>query len=438
MIPPAETFARAYEAALQALHGTSVQETGPGRIGELELQAKIFSGEFGLNWRGEDGESIEILHFGTWNREPGPDFCGARAVINGREVGGDIEIDGEARDWEAHGHSGNEAYDHVILHVIFRKGARRFFTRTSRNEMVPQICLGEPRALRAARTSALQGGLDESRAQRLIEAAAQFRLRRKTGNFQRAARLCGREDALFQALATGLGYKNNKIPFLLTAQRAGLERARGREGEALLFGLAGFLQAEFFDRGDEESRGYLRELWEAWWAIRGKESRLILPANAWKFAALRPANHPHRRMGALAGVAREFPRILRTLEAKSVDDFCTVLASLDHSYWCRHASLTQEPLAKETALIGGDRTLDLAINAFLPALGLPEAWERLKGLAGPTPSRKVLRATAWLVGAEKAGLIRSALQQQGLLQLHEDFLHHEPGLVWESFARSSG
>jgi len=438
MIPHSERFARAYESALAALHGTSVKEAGPERIGELELQAKIFGGEFGLNWKGEDGESIGIVHFGTWNREPGPDFCGARAVIDGREVCGDIEIDGDARDWEAHGHSGNEAYDHVILHVFFRKGARRFFTRTSGNKMVPQVCLGGSRTPRTVRNTSIRGGLDEARAVRLIEAAAQFRLRRKTGNFQRTVGLCGREDALFQAVATGLGYKNNKIPFLLTAQRAGLERARGGDGEALLFGLAGFLQAEFFDRGDEESRGYLRGLWETWWAIRGKESRLILPANAWKFAALRPTNHPHRRMGALAAVAREFPRIMRTLESGSVEEFFAVLASLDHPYWCRHASLTQEPLAKRTALIGADRMLDLAINAFLPALGLPGAWERLQSLSGPTPSRKVLCATAWLAGAENPGLARTALQQQGLLQLHADFLHHEPGLVWENFARSSG
>ncbi len=439
MTPRTATLEEVYENVRQGFRGSLLEESPrcSDHVGELELQAKIYGGEFGVNWRGEDGESIEILHFGTWNREPGPDFCEARAVINGETVCGDIEIDGEVKDWDAHGHSSNEAYDQVILHVFFRKGARRFFTRTTRNKIVPQVCLGEPRTPRAAPASAIRGGLDETRAGRLIEAAAKFRLRQKSVNFQRASLLCGRDEAFFQAMATGLGYKNNKVPFLLTAQRAGLEQARGREGEALLFGLAGFLQAEYFDQGDEESREYLRGLWETWWAIRGKESRLILPDAAWKFAGLRPANHPHRRMGALVEVALAFPRIQRTMEAKSVAEFCRVLGSLDHSYWRRHASLTQEPLAKQTALIGGDRALDLAINAYLPGLELAGAWEELMSLSGPTPSRKVLRATEWLVGVEKPALSRSAMRQQGLLQLYEDFFHHEPGLVWEKFSERS-
>ena len=431
--------AEAYAAARGAMREGLLRESSPpGRVSELELQARIFAGEFGVDWKGEDGEVIQIRHFGIWNREPGPDFCGARALINGVEMLGDIEIDGDARDWESHGHSGNSAFNQVMLHVFFRQGRRRFFTRTSVNKAIPQVCLGGSRPVRPVPLEPGGERLDEVRAGHVIEAAAKFRLRRKSVNFQRAVALCGSDDALFQALATGLGYKNNKIPFLLTAQRAGLERAGKKEGEALLFGLAGFLQAEYFDRGDEESRSYLRGLWETWWTIRNNESRLILPEDAWKFASLRPANHPHRRMGALAGVAGAFSRIKRAVEEKNVERFCEVLGSLDHPYWRWHASLSRDPLAKRTALIGSDRMLDLAINAMLPGLTLGEAWERLKTLTGPTANQKVLRMTEWLCGAVKPALCRSAMQQQGLLQLHEDFLHHDPELVWENLTLHSG
>jgi len=430
---------QAYAAARVAGREGVLQESSPpGRVSELELQSRIYSGEFGVNWQGEDGESIAIRHFGTWNREPGPDFCGAQALINGVEVSGDIEIDGDVRDWEAHGHSGNGAFNQVILQVFFRQGRRRFFTRTRENKAIPQVCLGGSRTARPVPVEAGGERLDEARARCLIESAAGFRLRRKSGNFQRAVGLCGPDNALFQAIATGLGYKNNKVPFLLTAQRSGLERAGGKEGEALLFGLAGFLQAEYFDRGDDESRGYLRGLWETWWTIRNTESRLILPEDAWKFSALRPANHPHRRMGALAGVAGAFPRIKRAAAAKNAEAFCEVLGSLDHPYWRRHASLAADPLSQRTALIGGDRMLDLAINALLPGLTLEEAWERMGALTGPTANQKILRTTEWLCGSVRPALCRSAMQQQGLLQLHEDFLHHDPALVWENFSRSPG
>lgn len=148
----APTQEQAYEAAREAVHGDSLREPAPvfRRVAELELQARIYGGEFGVSWRGEEGESIEMIHFGTWNRESGPDFCGVRAVLNGVAVSGDMEIDGDARDWEAHGHAGNEAFDQVILHVFFRKGPRRFFTRTSQNRSVVQICLGQRRVARPA------------------------------------------------------------------------------------------------------------------------------------------------------------------------------------------------------------------------------------------------------------------------------------------------
>lgn len=408
----------------------------PDRVSELELQARIYGGEFGDAWTGEDGEAIEIVHFGTWNREPGPDFRQARVRINGVELDGDIEIDSEARDWEHHCHQANPAFGHVVLHIFFRRKARRFFTRTHENKAVPQVVLGvsSPAVTRQRASNPII--IEELDAQRLIEAAARFRLGRKHQLFHRAVRLRGRDDALFQGIATGLGYKNNKIPFLLVAQRAGLARSRTTEGEALLFGLAGFLQAHDFDRGDDEARAYLRRLWETWWTIRDREARLVLSSDVWKFAALRPANHPHRRMGALVEVARAFPRLSKAATEGSVKGFVEALNTLDHPYWRRHASLATDRLKTETVLVGGDRANDLVTNVLLPSLSLEAGWEKLAALPGPAPSRKALLAAAWLCGPEaERRLCRSAMAQQGLIQLYDDFFPQDPVVLWEGFAR---
>src|SRR5205085_6136156 len=40
---------------------------------EIELQARWFAGEFGRQFISSTGEAIEIVQFGTWNRESGPD-----------------------------------------------------------------------------------------------------------------------------------------------------------------------------------------------------------------------------------------------------------------------------------------------------------------------------------------------------------------------------
>jgi hypothetical protein len=420
-----------YEQLRESLEERRLGET-TGRIAELELQARIFAGEFGVCWRGVDGEEVEVVHFGIWNREPGPDFCGAQVSINGVKVEGDIEIDQDARDWENHGHARNAAYENVVLHLFVRPGQRRFFTRTARNRAVTQVCLTLRNSAKIGPTRPSEA-LDELQAEKLITAAASFRLRRKCEMFQRAAGLRDRERALFEAVAAGLGFKNNKIPFLLVAQRSGLTRARAQDGEALLFGLSGFLQAGDFDEGDGEARTYLRRLWEQWWAMRDRERRLILPDNAWTFSAIRPANHPHRRMGALATVARSFGPINRAVEAGRSTDFATALSSLEHTFWQRHASLTGEPLPRATSLIGADRVLDLLINVFLPAQRFEAAWPQLCSLAGPTPSRKILRSSQWLAGAVRPAHLQSAMWQQGLLQLAEDFPHLGPQEVWQNF-----
>jgi hypothetical protein len=50
---------------------------------ELELQARWFAGDFGQNFVSTSGDKIDIVQFGTWNREAGPDFRDAAIRVNG-------------------------------------------------------------------------------------------------------------------------------------------------------------------------------------------------------------------------------------------------------------------------------------------------------------------------------------------------------------------
>ena len=117
----------------------------PRRIPELDLQAAWFSGDFGRSFKTIDGNSVEIVQFGVWNREAGPDFTETAISIDGKPpVRGAIEIDASVRDWEHHGHMQNSDYDDVVLHVFFESPEERVFTRTSANRNVPQVQLNVP------------------------------------------------------------------------------------------------------------------------------------------------------------------------------------------------------------------------------------------------------------------------------------------------------
>src|SRR5207302_558214 len=112
---------------------------------ELELQARWFAGEFGRKFRTLAGESVEIVQFGFWNREAGPDFQDAVVRIgDGPALRGTIEIDLLDRNWELHGHATNPAFDDAILHVIPGRcrGARLQTKPTALHTALPAFAPG--------------------------------------------------------------------------------------------------------------------------------------------------------------------------------------------------------------------------------------------------------------------------------------------------------
>ena len=293
---------------------------------ELELQARWFAGDFGKKFRSLTGEEIEIVQFGTWNREAGPDFSDAAIRINGAEgIRGSIEFDLTDRNWELHKHAINSAFDDTILHVFVYPGDRTFFTRTSSNRNVAQVRV-DPSVLpdafsanvplaRAGRCQAPLKDLPAERVSNVLDAAAQFRLQRKSARLHQIAECHGRDAALFQEIAAALGYKENKLPFTLLAQRLPLAslRANPDDIEAILFGTAGFLESPDLGIYEADTRIYVRTLWDRWWSYRDKMRRLILPKKLWRLSGARPLNHPQRRLAAFALIAQKWPAFLKSL-----------------------------------------------------------------------------------------------------------------------------
>ena len=68
--------------------------------------------------RDNEGNVIEVIHPGEYNRDSGPDFFNARIRINDTEWAGNVEIHIKASDFETHGHDRDHSFDNVILHVV--------------------------------------------------------------------------------------------------------------------------------------------------------------------------------------------------------------------------------------------------------------------------------------------------------------------------------
>ncbi len=420
---PLEAYRQALDAGGNRLREDEIFFAG---LPELEWQARWFAGAFGREWQSGEGEPIRIEDFGRWNREAGPDFVDARIRIGSREIRGAVELDLDVRDWERHEHAINPAFRGTILHVFMNAPARRFFTRTCDHHEVAQLHLpaaGKVPTRPPPSRPVITG--ERSHIATILQAAARHRLDLKARALRRHAVVHGEDEAWFSALAVALGYKINQTPFLLLAQRAGLRQASENRGEALLFGIAGFLESPAPPAADRAVRGYLRSLWEDWWSVRASCERLILPRPAWKTGGARPANHPHRRVAALARIAASWPPIRASLAAARREAFAAALESLEHSFWTTRFNLSAAPLPRPQALLGPDRIRDILINIYHPLAVERDdsAWAGFLGEKGPAPAAILRHAARRFFGAaaDARGFLSAAAAQQGLLQLERDY-----------------
>lgn len=65
------------------------------------------------------GEPLIIIKQGYHNSDQGPDFLNARVKIGRQVWAGNIELHVNATDWIKHGHSADNNYKNVILHVVW-------------------------------------------------------------------------------------------------------------------------------------------------------------------------------------------------------------------------------------------------------------------------------------------------------------------------------
>jgi len=417
---------------------------------ELELQARWFAGDFGRSFVSTRGNHIDIVQFGNWNREAGPDFSNAAISVNGNEpMRGSIEIDLVDRNWELHGHATNPAFDETVLHVFVDQSEREFFTRTRSNRNVPQVRIDPaklPEAFsaniplaRPGRCQAPLGNLPEDHIRSVLDAAAQFRLQKKAARLRAkiesrqshasAARTSdhGVDEALFQEIAGALGYKENKLPFTLIAQRMTLKTLRKNldDAEAILFGLAGFLETSDLDVYQKSAKNYVRELWDKWWPHRDEFQRLILPAKIWKLSSTRPTNHPQRRLAALSILAHQWPAFRRALGQENARPVEKFFETLDHPFWKSRYTLTTDQSTEQMALVGEARVADILANVVFPFWCVEDrdVWTDYAKLRAPLSNRKAETAATRLFGDDlrRREFAKTIAHQQALLQIYEDF-----------------
>lgn len=77
---------------------------------------KIFNN---FDFKDMAGNELEILDFGKWNFDSGPDFLFGKIKFKNSILAGNIELHVKSSDYIFHQHSGNPEFENLILHVVF-------------------------------------------------------------------------------------------------------------------------------------------------------------------------------------------------------------------------------------------------------------------------------------------------------------------------------
>lgn len=430
-------LAVAYERMLSGVYSGSAAETElsePERPSEMQIQACWAAGLLGCEGETRRHGRVRILDPGVWNRSSGPDFLRAEIELNGERRRGDIEIDPTPRDWEHHGHGANPAYNRVVLHVVLSPPDDGWYTRNADHREVPVLylppevwreALGRreyPRRCDVPLCRAPLTRLSVSELESLFRCAAAHRLERKRLLFRRRVAALGERQAWFESWAETLGYSVNKHAMLMLARRAPL-KSLGARAESILLGTAGFLLPVLPESCSSEARAYHRSVWDAWWELREQFELSHEHRIPWVMAPVRPMNHPHRRVAALALSARNWRRIEPLLNAAAADSLRETLTSLSHPFWDMHCTMSSAALRRATSLVGSQRVDDFLVNHVCAYDESESSWQTYLTLSAGKQSGSIRRIAASLFG-ERPDLHKHLSRhyvRQALLQIESDF-----------------
>lgn len=383
----------------------------------------------------EEGERIQVLSAGQHNHNSGPDFNDARIIIDGNLWVGNVEIHVNTSDWFLHQHQFDPAYSNVILHVVFNHD-KNFEEDDNLN--IPVLKLKERidmhkfydwQHLKNEKTwipcEASLKNVPAVIVSQMIERAAVDRLERKVNEIKVLHQ--GLNDhweyTLMQVIITSFGSRVNREAFRTLAAIIPFTLIKKWENdklkiEALLYGIAGFLDQPFID-------SYPLQLKNEFDFLNRKYAFRIMRRSAWKFMRMRPPNFPTIRIAQLAVIFSNWTKICRNVFYElNTEQLETNFRYKVNPYWFVHYRFEVESNVSSHSM-GKANYTNILINSlspFLYAYGKYHNEERFKILSlrlledlGPEQNSIINRWKNVFINGN------NALETQGLIELKNNF-----------------
>ncbi len=323
-----------------------------------------------------NGQTLTVFNTGYQNHHSGPDFHEAKIKIDDLLWSGSVEIHYHASDWIRHQHQTDRAYENVVLHVVWI--ADREITLESspiptlelKNIVSEQLAteyskyINQPETIRCGTQLA---SISQIEKRAMLDRAIASRLETKSSKIMALINSNGGnwEEGSYRILASGFGFKTNTPAFELLTQSLPYSIIRKFYGkplemEALIFGMAGFLESD-----EDPYQTQLKKVFE--FQKRKHNLNPTLRRHHWKHAKMRPANFPSVRLAQFAAFLAHNQSIFQNLIA--LDDnkkMREMIGKPISEYWKYHFDFGKP--SKSKLGIGAKSIELLMINATIPLL----------------------------------------------------------------------
>ena len=345
----------------------------------------------------EEGQELQIISAGIHNHDAGADFEDAVLKIgkpeNQMQWQGTIEIDTYGFNWESHHHATNEAYENVILHVVWknpkeicRRNGAKVPVLVLENRIDERLWLRYQEFLRNEHKIPCQGYWNEKSIknedikllpafEKMINRTLEERLIRKAGHILSLLERNSYdwEETSYQILLEHYGFKKNNEPFLQLAKELPFKIIKKHSNqlfqlEALFYGMAGFLSKEFetaiidnflmthkflvannydiqsernvkLENDVKEEKDYFENLQREFRFLSHKYSlqEREVHISQWKFLRLRPSNFPTVRIAQVIGLLSQQNHLFSIIiNAKTLKELYQFFETELPDYWKTH------------------------------------------------------------------------------------------------------
>lgn len=385
-------------------------------------------------------ETIRIISPGWHNHDQGPDFINAKIVIGNTIWAGNVEIHIKSSDWLHHGHQHDPNYRNVILHVVYEHDQEiehligcptlQLKGRIPRMVLQKYACLQEssndivcgPYLNREIRSyfSLFWDSWIIERWQRKIKEKQKFNDIIKN-DWQHLFQIF-----LFDSFGFGIHKSNMELlglsipPKVLSNHKDNLLQL-----EAILFGMAGFLNEDAVD-------SYQLRLIKEFEFLKSKW-KLNPPTIQWKFSRTRPANFPTIRLAQLAALYHSSQGLLSIVNnpEKIYKNIFELFSFKVSAYWQQHYHFGKKFGQNKNFQfkLSADSAGKIISNALLPflfyyadQLNMPELKESLLTIPEKIKPEKNKITAKWLsLGVAN----QNQLHSQSLMELYNNYCVHK-------------